>query len=101
MCVANLSGKSLRLLTASGLHPSRQIIQCQRPECFGEGWHQWPDGEQKPSGDDKCERAGSDIKNARALHEKAHNICVVANSMNFPVRYEPEVIFAGESVAAA
>ena len=46
-------------------------------------------------------KAGSDIKNARALHEKAHNICVVANSMNFPVRYEPEVIFAGESVAAA
>jgi organic hydroperoxide reductase OsmC/OhrA len=44
---------------------------------------------------------GSDIKKAKALHEKAHNICAVANSMNFPVRYEAEVIFAGESVAAA
>jgi organic hydroperoxide reductase OsmC/OhrA len=43
---------------------------------------------------------GSDIKKAKALHEKAHNMCVVANSMNFPVRYEAEVIFAGESVAA-
>jgi organic hydroperoxide reductase OsmC/OhrA len=44
---------------------------------------------------------GSDIEKAKALHEKAHNICVVANSMNFPVRYEAEVIFAGESVATA
>jgi organic hydroperoxide reductase OsmC/OhrA len=43
---------------------------------------------------------GSDIEKAKALHEKAHNICVVANSMNFSVRYEAEVIF-GESVAAA
>jgi organic hydroperoxide reductase OsmC/OhrA len=44
---------------------------------------------------------GSDIEKAKALHENAHNICVVANSINFPVRYEAEVIFAGESVAAA
>ena len=44
---------------------------------------------------------GSDIERAKALHEKAHNICVVANSMNFPVHYEPEVISAGGSVAAA
>src|SRR5437899_216908 len=38
---------------------------------------------------------GSDIEKAKALHEKAHNICVVANSMNFPVRCEAEVIFDG------
>jgi organic hydroperoxide reductase OsmC/OhrA len=44
---------------------------------------------------------GSDIEKARALHERAHNICVVANSVNFPVRYEAEVAFAGGSVAAA
>ena len=44
---------------------------------------------------------GSDIEKAKALHEKAHNICVVANSMNFPVRCEAEVIFDGESVSAA
>jgi organic hydroperoxide reductase OsmC/OhrA len=44
---------------------------------------------------------GSDIERAKALHEKAHNICVVANSMSFPVRYEAEVISAGGSVAAA
>lgn len=43
---------------------------------------------------------GSDIEKARALHERAHNICVVANSVNFPVRYEAEVAFAGGSVAA-
>jgi organic hydroperoxide reductase OsmC/OhrA len=45
--------------------------------------------------------AGSDIEKAKALHEKAHNICVVANSVNFPVRYEAEVVSAGGSVAAA
>jgi organic hydroperoxide reductase OsmC/OhrA len=39
---------------------------------------------------------GSDIEKARALHEKAHNICVVANSVNFPVRYEAEVIFSSQ-----
>jgi organic hydroperoxide reductase OsmC/OhrA len=44
---------------------------------------------------------GSDIEKARALHQKAHNICVIANSVNFPVRHEPEVIFTSESVAAA
>lgn len=44
--------------------------------------------------------SGSDIEKARALHEKAHNICVIINSVNFPVRHEAEVTFAGESVAA-
>jgi organic hydroperoxide reductase OsmC/OhrA len=44
---------------------------------------------------------GSDIETARALHEKAHNICVVVNSLNFPVRHEAEVMFSDEGVAAA
>jgi organic hydroperoxide reductase OsmC/OhrA len=43
---------------------------------------------------------GSDIEKARALHDKAHDICVIANSVNFPVRHEAEVAFADESVAA-
>jgi organic hydroperoxide reductase OsmC/OhrA len=43
---------------------------------------------------------GSDIEKARALHEKAHNICVIVNSVNFPVRHEAEVTFASESMAA-
>jgi organic hydroperoxide reductase OsmC/OhrA len=44
---------------------------------------------------------GSDIEKARALHERAHNICVVVNSVNFPVRHEAEVMFSDEGVAAA
>jgi organic hydroperoxide reductase OsmC/OhrA len=44
---------------------------------------------------------GSDIEKATALHEKAHNICVIVNSVNFPVRHEANVTFAGEGVAAA
>ena len=30
---------------------------------------------------------GSDVEKARALHEKAHNISVIVNSVNFPVRH--------------
>jgi organic hydroperoxide reductase OsmC/OhrA len=35
---------------------------------------------------------GSDPEKARALHEEAHKLCFVANSVNFPVRCEPEVV---------
>jgi organic hydroperoxide reductase OsmC/OhrA len=42
----------------------------------------------------------SDIEKARALHEKAHNICVIVNSVNFPVRHEAQVTFAAERQAA-
>lgn len=35
--------------------------------------------------------AGTDLKQAEALHEKAHEICFIANSVNFPVRHEPVI----------
>ncbi len=38
--------------------------------------------------------AGSDLDKACALHEKAHADCFVANSVNFPVRNEPEIVVA-------
>ena len=44
---------------------------------------------------------GSAIEKARALHEKAHDICVIVNSVNFPVRHEADVTFLGERVVAA
>jgi organic hydroperoxide reductase OsmC/OhrA len=34
---------------------------------------------------------GSDLARAQALHEEAHRICYIANSVNFPVRHEAEV----------
>lgn len=34
---------------------------------------------------------GADVEKARALHEKAHAGCFIANSVNFPVRNEPTV----------
>ncbi|HSC27291.1 MAG TPA: OsmC family protein [Vicinamibacterales bacterium] len=43
---------------------------------------------------------GIDIEKARALHEKAHSICVVVNSVNFPVRHQAEVVFSDERVGA-
>jgi organic hydroperoxide reductase OsmC/OhrA len=34
---------------------------------------------------------GSDRELAASLHEKAHHLCFIANSVNFPVRCEGEV----------
>jgi organic hydroperoxide reductase OsmC/OhrA len=38
--------------------------------------------------------AGSDRARAEQLHEKAHHLCFVANSVNFPVRCEPRTVSA-------
>ncbi len=38
---------------------------------------------------------GGDITIAKALHGDAHHSCFVANSVNFPVRNEPEIIIGG------
>ncbi|MDT0347632.1 OsmC family protein [Streptomyces litchfieldiae] len=35
------------------------------------------------------------VEKATALHEKAHRICFIASSVNFPVRHEPVVTAAG------
>jgi organic hydroperoxide reductase OsmC/OhrA len=45
--------------------------------------------------------SGSDIEKAKALHDKAHDICVIVNSVNFPVRHEAEVTFPSESMTTA
>ena len=37
---------------------------------------------------------GSDPEKARSLHERAHAICFIANSVNFPVRNEPRITIA-------
>lgn len=33
----------------------------------------------------------SSAEKAKALHDKAHAICFIANSVSFPVRYEPRI----------
>lgn len=38
--------------------------------------------------------AGSDVVRARALHKPAHEKCFIANSMNFPIECEPQVVAA-------
>lgn len=38
---------------------------------------------------------GSDAVRAADLHEEAHCLCFIANSVNFPVAIEPTVLFAG------
>jgi organic hydroperoxide reductase OsmC/OhrA len=34
---------------------------------------------------------GADLGKAKRLHEEAHGLCFIANSVNFPVRNEPSV----------
>jgi organic hydroperoxide reductase OsmC/OhrA len=36
-------------------------------------------------------RAGSDRDLALALHQKAHSLCFIARSVNFPVEHQPDV----------
>jgi organic hydroperoxide reductase OsmC/OhrA len=38
--------------------------------------------------------AGADVAKALSLHRKAHELCFIANSVNFPVRNEPQVVVA-------
>lgn len=42
----------------------------------------------------------SDAEKALALHDRAHEFCFIANSMNFPVYYKPTVFFESEKAAA-
>ena len=35
---------------------------------------------------------GSDVERARALHKQAHAECFIANSVNFPVENEPDIV---------
>ena len=35
--------------------------------------------------------AGGDLEKARALHDKAHELCFIANSCSVPIRHEPTV----------
>jgi organic hydroperoxide reductase OsmC/OhrA len=35
---------------------------------------------------------GTDVAAAKALHDRAHHHCFMANSVNFPVLHEPEII---------
>lgn len=44
--------------------------------------------------------AGVDPDKARRLHDEAHHVCFIANSVNFPVRHEAEVMIAGEVARA-
>ncbi len=37
--------------------------------------------------------AGGDLEKAKALHERAHEACFIASSVNFPVRHEAVVSF--------
>ncbi|MBA3784516.1 MAG: OsmC family protein [Acidobacteria bacterium] len=41
----------------------------------------------------------SDSANANELHHKAHELCFIANSVNFPVRAEPQISIEKSSAA--
>lgn len=37
---------------------------------------------------------GSDVAQARALHDRAHSMCFIARSVNFPIEHEPDIRIA-------
>ncbi len=39
---------------------------------------------------------GDNLEKAQSLHKDAHDICFIANSVAFPVRHQPTVLFAEE-----
>lgn len=39
---------------------------------------------------------GDSLEKAEALHRDAHEVCFIANSVAFPVRHQPTVLFAEE-----
>jgi organic hydroperoxide reductase OsmC/OhrA len=39
--------------------------------------------------------AAGDLDRARSLHEAAHERCFIANSVNFPIECEPQIVAAG------
>lgn len=41
------------------------------------------------------------VEAARAAHAPAREACFIANSVNFPVRHEPEIVVAGAAPAGA
>lgn len=41
----------------------------------------------------------SDANLAQELHDKAHEFCFIANSMNSPVRVKPTIVFENEQAA--
>ena len=45
--------------------------------------------------------AGSDAAKALSLHDDAHHLCFIANSVKFPVRHEPRIIRLETPAAAA
>lgn len=44
-------------------------------------------------------KSAADVAAATLLHNEAHKFCFIANSMNFPVKYEPEIIVVNVSAA--
>ena len=42
--------------------------------------------------------SGGDLARAEELHERAHHLCFIANSVNFPVRCTPRIQIAEEPV---
>ena len=44
-------------------------------------------------------KPGSDVAAAESMHDRAHHLCFVANSVNFPVRCDPRTQSSAASQA--
>jgi len=94
--------EDLLVAALSACHLLSYLALCARAGVVVESYSDAPTGEMAFDREAKVMRfrevmlrplvriaAGSDIERARALHDKAHHECFIANSVNFPVRNEP------------
>lgn len=44
-------------------------------------------------------KRAADVAAATVLHDQAHKFCFIANSMNFPVKYKPEILVERAALA--
>ena len=97
-----LSGWQGGFIAKQGYYSS--VPETAREFLTEDEWGYWYEG--KPAEEDILDpygnhmenkghvRDGDDLQLAQQLHEKAHHLCFIANSVNFPVACEPQAAYA-------
>jgi len=78
----------LAICAREGLEVRRYEDQAEGTMVFGGGSGRFTDVRLRPR---VVLAPGSDLDAAQTAHEKAHHVCFIANSVNFPVRHDAMV----------
>ena len=95
--------EELLVAALSACHMLSYLAECARSgieviayEDRATGTMAWSDGAMRFTGVTlhPVVKIAGNVERAQALHERAHELCFIANSVNFPVRHEAQVIEA-------